>query len=771
MRIPIVLFTNLIWLIGISKSRSTPAKIAWNQAKNGDNVDHYITIDISSTPPVDNYYFLNCQINGVNSVIFFPNSQKKVQQVSNGTILLWNKEQNEEFIIGFISKQPGSQDHLIHLMINTQTEIMKLYYNYVNGEYSSINIFTYLDMFSALKPTGDRTQFTLDLSKDDIPEILDKGAILGRNRASLMIPKAAYKANKVIYGPLNVYDGSAIQTEIPIAIIYRIQGASYLDLMLVKEGQNIGYIHSYQFISEGDTRLVSSSGPVPIFDIFVARVNAKDINKPAVHPRVREIRRESSNENDIMEVNLDITNIDRSVIRADEYKVLNIKTIKYSPVGVIITSVSYGKKELWRSNEDEIRCTNVITHSVSNIMQSIEIAILDNTGMLSAKIIPLQTITEESETGKTGNGPNLVVKDGKWEFEEPSDFENNGVRQNTYIGTPPNSPARMAPNSSDEYIPPEDYEFASLISKAPDSIYVDDSKSTPPNSPARSILNTPEVTPPPSPMASPRSSLYPGKYTVNGYQDGGIYYNIYSDYSYDDTTIGYPYDIDEYSNYSENYSEDAESVDDIELVDDRMFDMDYVDAMHQQDFYDDEYGKKYYYSHYKQSISNVDDNLTLDVSSEESISKLYIIDGRKYAPFIFLMPHLNQKIHAVVDGSQMIWDGTELGQLLKYVTLYVVKEEVRGMYLMITHDYAIVNKYYFKKGDKWIEITFEEYMKKTNYKTKEDKDQKKPDQKDGNKEDKSNERELHVSIMFPVIIGSLFLIVSVCSLLFILFFC
>ncbi|BAM41407.1 conserved hypothetical protein [Theileria orientalis strain Shintoku] len=730
MRIPIVLITNILWLVGIINSKSTPEKIAGNQAEKGQNVDQYITIDISSNSEVNSFYFLNSQINGVNTVIFFPNTQKKVQQIRDGNTLLWNMEPNEQFIIGFISKMTGSQDHIISLMVNTPSEIKKWYYQYTNGAYSIVNIFRYLDLFNLFKSKVDRSPFTLDLAKDEIPEVMDKGALLGRNKASLFIPTAGYKANKIVFGGLNVYDGSHIQMEVPIAIAYEIQGMSYLDLMLVKEGQNTGHIHSYQFISDGDTRLMATSGPVSIFDIFVARVSPNDINQPISHPRVREIRRQNLYYHDIRQINLDLKNVDLSMIHTEEFKVLNIRTIKYMPMGVMITSVSYGRKLLWRSSEDEVRCTNVITHSVSGIMQSIEITILDNTATTSVKIIPFQTIADdESETVEGSvDVPNLAIRDGRWVYDESVATGQGTDPLNTHLFTPPNSPE------------------ATL--------------STPPNSPARTNPNTPAGTPPPSPMASPRNSFCSEHGSLENCEH--LHHKFYND-------VDYP---------PEHASTNAhDGVFDDFTIEDNSF-----DPIHPpQGFRDNEHGLHGYYEDIDpedyidsrfddHSIPGSGDDMTLDISSDESRSKMYVIDGRKYAPFMFLTPHLNQKIQTVVDGSQMIWDGSMLDQMLKYVTLYMDKEDVKGMYLMIFQEMAILNKYYFKKAGKWIEISSEEYTNSTMYKeeTRSDKEDQK---KKSDDKDDSKERELHVSIMVPVILGSLFLIVSVCSLIFMLFFC
>ncbi|UKK01456.2 hypothetical protein MACK_002270 [Theileria orientalis] len=802
MRIPIILITNIICLFGIINSNSTPEKFSGNQAYEGQNVNQYITIDISSTSPVNSFYFINSQINGVDTVIFFPNSQNKVRQIRDQDIELWTLDQNEQFIIGFISKQIDSQDHIIHLMINTQSGIKKLFYQYTDGKYSQIDTFRYLDIFTQLKPNTDRTPLTLDLSKDDIPEIMDKGAILGKNHASLFIPKSAYKVNRIVYGELNVYDGSALQTEVPIAIAYEIQGSSYLDLMSIKEGQNTGHIHSYQFSAQGETTLISSSDVVSIFDIFIARVFPDDINQPIMHPRVREIRRDAANTNDIMEVNLDIKNVDSSVIHTDEFKVLNIKTIKYSPLSVIITSVSYGKKQIWRSSEDEIQCKNVIAHYVNDILQTIEISILDNLRRTTQKLIPFQSIIDEIEREESSS-PNLVIRDGKWDFEQSSDFDNEAVEpQHAYISTPPNSPT--AP-----YVSPEDHELRSLVAEGLKSIYPDDSKSTPPNSPARTMPNTPVNTPPPSPMSSLWDIYYPDAYTLNNNQfDEDFDPKHFGSYdSDDDSTIADSFDSDDELHDIPNYKlfipihppagfgdHDSASLDSYNEEDqaaanesmyNMMFDYEYIHRMHQQDEYDDEY-RKNFFSQYKDSDMVIEEDMILNIASKESIYKLFVIDGRKYVPFIFLMPHYNQKIEAVVDDSQTVWDGREAGHLLKYVSLFLDKQRIKGMYLMISQDHVIVNKYFIKKGGKWIDITLDEYMKATKYNmTKDPKmgveehgQQGQSDEISGKKtvkstkdQGKSKDRVLHVSIMIPVIIGSLFFIVSVCSLFFILFFC
>ncbi|EAN30916.1 hypothetical protein TpMuguga_03g00181 [Theileria parva strain Muguga] len=750
MEISRVFILNIISVILIKGCLNIKGEFPRNPLDSTTKSNYYKSLDLSVKDSLEAINLVKSEINDVDTILLFPKKGYKIGKLLISNEVIWVGKTGQHLLFATLSSNPNSKFLLINITVNGTRQLSNVMILGKNGIYEQIPTFQFMDYLAELRIRAEPKNFVLDLDSSHIPEVVDHTVRLGSILAAVFIPHRGYKATKIILGGQTVFDAKDSNLHVPIAMGYEHKRNSYLNFIAVDGTNNFGYIYQYN-VSDNQIKFITKSDVKFIHQVFTFHVEDFINHRVSFDPLKERGSGIDIEDSHLSRLTFDIHNINNDLFKVQKVSVLNLETFKYTPIKGLIKSVVYNTKPIWHSNSRELSCKEVMIHYSNKLQHSVELKILLSTDAIDTRIIPYKSILMD-DTSLATDGPlefkppvmktpvpkklrrsrslpDIQVKEVENKPEEERTPPNTPTCSREDLGTPPNSPAR---NTEEDV-------------------------GTPPNSPAR--------TPPPSPTRSPSNSLTSDDQVphINKVEDDDSRLYVLDS---NDKPITDDYFDDYYDDYLDDYLDD--------MFDDEEFEGEYlVSGLHDSDSISHHIHPDEFPYIDEEPIIPKDDSAhdQVDISSRKSMEKMYIIDGTKYVPFIFLLAYEDRPIRAVSDGPDVIWEAENNKQLLRYATLYLYDNKPVALALFIIDRPTFRQRYYVKEDDRWYEVDIYEYKIKTPYEIKGKKDYNEEDKLITEETPKAVKSVLHVSPMFPVVLGTIFVFVSVSSLLFILFFC
>uniref|UniRef100_A0A3B0NDI0 Uncharacterized protein n=1 Tax=Theileria annulata TaxID=5874 RepID=A0A3B0NDI0_THEAN len=726
MEISTFFILNIISVILIKRCLNIKEEFPKNPLDSTANQNLYKSVDLSDRKSLDSINLVNSEINGVDTILLFPKKGCKIAELSISNVIVWSSNPGQYMLFGTISTNPNSKLILINITVNASKQFSNVLILGKEGKYEQIPSFQFMDYLSELRTNPDPKPFVLNLDSNSIPEAVDHTVRLGNIPTAIFIPHRGYKATKIVIGGQTLFDAKSSNLHVPIAIGYEYKRNSYLNFITVNENNDFGNIYQYN-VSESRVKFLQASDIRFIYQVFTFEME-EFINSGALLEPSKEIGSTADVEHDQSSLTFDIKDVDEDLFNLQRLRILNLTTLKYTPIRGTITSVVYGTKTIWSSNSHELSCKDVMIHYSNNVAKSIELKIVLATNSIESRIIPYKTIIPDDTSSHTNIHSDLKLES---------------------VEVPSSSKLRRSKSESNiSYVKPKDKRVERELTPPNTPTCSREDLSTPPNSPAR--------TPPPSPARTPSNSLSTEEPFVNRVSSGESHL--------------YVLDSD---NKLIKHDDDDDYLDD--LFDDEDMEDEYFDSEHylHDPISSRIHSKSIHKHHVDEDAETTDDEEAadeVDISSRKSMEKMYIVDGTDYVPFIFLLAYQDKPIRVVKDGSSVIWHSESAKQMLRYATIYLYNNMPVALALLVIDKPTFRQRYFVKDDGTWHEVDIYEYTLKTPYEFAGKQDPKEKD-KLVKETPKITKSVLHVSPMFPVILGSIFLFVSVSSLLFILFFC